>query len=74
MRENEIREVTALGGKFARGLSPVCDAEAAALHGFKEKVLALVPINTNEKAAEYRKLIREFMPSTVKKMAELSLT
>lgn len=66
-------EIAPLGGKTSLGTSVVVAEFLAVFNIYKAKVLALAPINTPEKAHEYRKLIAEFMPETKKCMGEIKL-
>ncbi len=63
--------ITPLGGKTSLGTSPIIIAAEVAFKSYQFRLLALRPINTPEKAKEYRKLVAELMPETAKCMAEI---
>jgi hypothetical protein len=60
--ENQLETVTPLGGKHSCGQSPVVQRELEIYHTYKRKLLALMPVNTPEKAKEYRKVLLEYVP------------
>lgn len=58
-------KMKALGGKTALGTSEVVAKEQAAFTIYRGEILALAPINSEEKAAKYREIIRGYMPAVV---------
>ena len=49
--------VSPLGGKVSTGQSAEHSAQLAEFQEFKKDVLALIPINTEEKARKYREIL-----------------
>lgn len=52
-----------LGGKTSLGTSKVVAEEQAAFVLYRDKVLAIGPIDSEEKAAAYREILKDYMPA-----------
>lgn len=63
-----------LGGKTALGLSKVVADEQAKFREYRDAILELIPINTNEKAHKLRTVTAKFMPELKKDFKELNLS
>ena len=61
----------ALGGKHATKQSPVTEAAVAHLKSLGAAMRAVNVVNSNERAAAMRQVLREFFPNTTETLKEL---
>jgi hypothetical protein len=54
--------VRPIGGKASLGLSAALIKESELFKEYREKLFALLPINSNEKAVQYGELFNQYFP------------